>query len=216
MATRRGVPNGRAVKSTTITYNGRHFILGTKGYYESTYKHDRRKLHQVVWEDHNGPIPSGFDVHHKNEIKADNRIENLECITKTEHHRDRHAAKLARAIAAAPAWHASPAGIEWHRQNAIANGLGNRPMVRRKCDQCGTEYETKGVTVRFCSNACKTKSRMLSGIDDVIAKCVICGIEYTHNKYQKKSTCTKKCAAAWRRQGGKHGADGKSIRAQNQ
>jgi hypothetical protein len=41
--------------------------------------------HRYIWEQHNGKIPEGFMVHHKNEDKQDNRIENLECISKKEH-----------------------------------------------------------------------------------------------------------------------------------
>jgi len=34
--------------------------------------------HRAVWIDHYGPIPEGAVVHHKNDKKDDNRIENLE------------------------------------------------------------------------------------------------------------------------------------------
>lgn len=37
--------------------------------------------HRWVWEQHNGPIPNGYVIHHINSNKLDNRIENLSCIT---------------------------------------------------------------------------------------------------------------------------------------
>jgi len=43
------------------------------------------KEHRYVWEKHFGKIPKGYIIHHKNENKEDNRIENLECITKKVH-----------------------------------------------------------------------------------------------------------------------------------
>lgn len=43
--------------------------------------------HRIVWEKHNGPVPDGFFVHHINEIKSDNRIENLQLVTALEHKR---------------------------------------------------------------------------------------------------------------------------------
>ena len=46
-----------------------------------------RMEHNIVWEQHNGPIPTGFQVHHINHIKNDNRIENLELLTPLEHKR---------------------------------------------------------------------------------------------------------------------------------
>ena len=43
--------------------------------------------HVLVWEAHYGPVPTGFEVHHKNEDKLDNRIENLQLVTRLEHKR---------------------------------------------------------------------------------------------------------------------------------
>jgi hypothetical protein len=44
--------------------------------------------HDVVWEQHNGPIPPGFDVHHKDENKLHNAIGNLELMSKLAHKRE--------------------------------------------------------------------------------------------------------------------------------
>ena len=44
-------------------------------------------LHREVWEQHYGPIPTGYVVHHINEDHLDNRIENLKLLTRSEHTR---------------------------------------------------------------------------------------------------------------------------------
>jgi hypothetical protein len=65
-------------------YNGLKFSLRNTGYYSLTT--DKRCLmHRYVWENINGKIPFGFDIHHINNDKSDNRIENLECLPKSEH-----------------------------------------------------------------------------------------------------------------------------------
>lgn len=47
----------------------------------------QRFEHVLVWEAHHGPVPEGFEVHHKNENKLDNRIENLQLVTRLDHKR---------------------------------------------------------------------------------------------------------------------------------
>lgn len=41
-------------------------------------------VHLLVWEAFNGPIPKGMEVNHINEIRWDNRIDNLNLLTRKE------------------------------------------------------------------------------------------------------------------------------------
>lgn len=43
--------------------------------------------HVLIWESHFGPVPKGMELHHVNRDKLDNRIENLQCVTRLEHKR---------------------------------------------------------------------------------------------------------------------------------
>jgi len=67
-------------------FDGKKFTLRNNGYYGLTTD-DRILMHRYVYEFYNGRIPNGYDIHHKNELKHDNRIENLECLPKSEHTR---------------------------------------------------------------------------------------------------------------------------------
>jgi hypothetical protein len=67
-------------------YDGKKFTLRNTGYYCLT-TNDRILMHRYVWQKEKGKIPKGWDIHHINEDKTDNRIENLECLSKPEHTR---------------------------------------------------------------------------------------------------------------------------------
>lgn len=43
------------------------------------------KLHRLVYVMHNGPIPEGYQIHHKDGNKRNNRAENLECVSALKH-----------------------------------------------------------------------------------------------------------------------------------
>ena len=65
-------------------YDGHKFTLRGHGYYEKTTG-NRELMHRYVYEKEKGLIPKGFDIHHRNRDKSDNRIENLELIEHAEH-----------------------------------------------------------------------------------------------------------------------------------
>lgn len=43
--------------------------------------------HCIVWEKHNGKIPLGMQIHHRDEDKTNNNIDNLQLVTPLEHKR---------------------------------------------------------------------------------------------------------------------------------
>lgn len=57
------------------------------GYIRIKYDGKLVMMHRLVWQVANGAIPNGMEVHHKNGVKSDNRIENLELLDRQTHRR---------------------------------------------------------------------------------------------------------------------------------
>lgn len=58
------------------------------GYRRVTQKDRRQRFeHVLIWEQHHGPVPPGMELHHVNGDKLDNRIENLQLVSRLEHKR---------------------------------------------------------------------------------------------------------------------------------
>lgn len=196
-------------------FNGYKFRKDFKtGYYLSTKKTDCGKcerLHRYVWRYYNGEIPEGYHIHHLDENKSNNDIENLVCITERAH-KQLHGFEKAereydwmiqnlntRARPKASEWHGSKEGIEWHKQQYQATREMLHAKIERVCEYCGRKYitEDKGRN-RFCSNNCKSAARRESRVDDETRKCVVCGKEFRTNKYSKAKVCSRRCRGLFR------------------
>lgn len=76
----------RPAELPSIHFHGRKYTMRNTGYYGAT-EGDRGLLHRHMWEAANGPIPDGYDIHHLDECKTHNALENFECLPKAEHTR---------------------------------------------------------------------------------------------------------------------------------
>lgn len=180
-------------KIYTLYKNERYYSRGTK------------RLHRIKWEYYNGEIPEGFHIHHINRITTDNRIENLELISKSEHLSEHGKERVKnnpewfnkfheKGIKKAKEWHKSDEGRTWHKKHAEDFSFGNQTYGEADCECCGEEFNRKNISQRFCSNKCKSKWRRDSGVDDEQRICEHCGKEFTTNKYTKNRFCGKKCS----------------------
>lgn len=199
----------------TAYFDGIKFRRDAKtGYYlagKPTYSGKRERLHVYVWRYFNGPVKDGYHVHHKDESKDNNDIENLTCIRGKTHmnyhilkyaanHREEMAENLAKNVRPkASEWHRSETGRQWHAEQAKKNAesMQEKEFV---CENCGKHFWKKPLGKnKFCCNACKTAARNKSGVDDETRICFCCGKPFRANKYANKQFCSRECRIAFRR-----------------
>ncbi len=125
---------GNAVKKLRNTFMQSHrrrkpslnkktgYILITPG-----YKNKNTLEHRYVWEKEYGPIPKGFDIHHINGIRTDNRLENLEIVSHAMH-TSRH--KIGKDPHPLLTW-------AKHFDRCVVCGTNDRPhKTHGRCDRC--------------------------------------------------------------------------------
>ena len=67
-----------------VAYGGKSYSLGSTGYMRCTTG-ARELLHRLIWADINGPIPDGYDIHHRDHNKLNNDPANLQLLSKSDH-----------------------------------------------------------------------------------------------------------------------------------
>lgn len=67
-----------------MIYEGRNVYMN--GLYPAVFINGHNMhIHRLEWEKHNGPIPNGFIIHHKDGNKLNWNIDNLEMLSRAEH-----------------------------------------------------------------------------------------------------------------------------------
>jgi hypothetical protein len=147
--------------------DGVRFYFKPEGYYKADHgKYGGITMHRYVWQKHNGDIPAGMHVHHIDGDKSNNRIENLEMLTASDHSKhhgstnkwvgsEANKRQILAAGELAKTWHSSPAGLAWHSENG-KKAWESRTKTTKQCVECGKEYETYYPTrSKFCHQNCK-------------------------------------------------------------
>lgn len=154
------------ISATAQKFDGvTYYLCGTY------FQRKGRRLHRAVWEYHNGAIPAGYHVHHKDGDRSNNDISNLALLEGSEHlsehmrrpqRRAESAACIGPAREAARAWHGSDAGRAYHSQLGLEN-WEKRKVQTYVCSFCGKEFQTKFVysqgSNHFCGPNCKAAFR---------------------------------------------------------
>lgn len=164
-------------------FNGVTYNRNGGGY----FVHNGQPLHRDVWEYHFGKIPKGYDIHHRDENKANNDISNLQMLTRKEH-RQLHT-----------------------RLNA------DKPKTPKTfvCQQCGATFQSTANVAHYCPDCHKEREREKRRANYAAKRaakrvvkpfrprrfrtCVICGkpFEVKQNpnlaNAHVRKTCSKEC-----------------------
>lgn len=188
------------------THFGKKFYLDIHTGYWISSNCPKIRAHRWVWINKHGKIPNGYHIHHKDNDKSNNSIDNLELIEgsihlslhgKEDKNRKRAAAWCEVIRPLTKAWHASEIGHNWHSKHAKETFTRKNPTFN-SCEVCKKEFTIDSIDFhrsKFCSNACKSKYRRDNGLDDIQKECLKCKNFFKSNKYAKRKFCSKSCGS---------------------
>jgi hypothetical protein len=128
------------------------------------FQRSGRRLHVAVWEAANGPVPQGHAVHHRDHVKVNNALANLELLARSAHvaHHNRTitpAQRAARRLNARAASEGNARLTREERSMAGKAGWETRTTTTVHCTVCGCEVETWTPTrTKFCGGTCKARA----------------------------------------------------------
>ena len=127
-------------------------------------------IQRAIWSYYYGEIPDGYSIHHVDEDKNNNAIDNLQCLSNEEH-----------------------AHMHYSKGKPVAENI-KRIFT---CQVCGKEYEAVDVGLnRYCSVECRDKARATRRYEKRV--CAICGKIFLTYRDRKAKTCSAACAAKLR------------------
>jgi hypothetical protein len=149
-----------------MEYEGKKYYISKQGYWTRDEGRGRKRvtilLHRVVWEKHNGKIPKGFHIHHKDENRLNNEIDNLECLPQPIHaslHRKEEwvQGSLSYLVKGQKEWLKTDQG-KLQKSESVRSGWKNRKSITKSCLRCGVGFETKIPQRKWCSKSCQFKN----------------------------------------------------------
>lgn len=172
-------------------------------YFSGRWHGKKTHLHRVIYLEEVGPIPDGFEVHHRDEDPLNNAVSNLELLTGTEHRKRHHAERLRSYVC-------RKCGVEFQSraaQGAVYCSQKCRNAIRTvhgkvrtlMCIRCGLDFTTTQTCQRFCSRECAKGAYWEENRRRPVT-CAVCSKPFLSNK-AKQVCCSVSCGLthSWRR-----------------
>ena len=152
-------PHVEIVDDKRIIFNNMKFRKIKNGKYKTD-----EFLHRCLYQYFVGEIPAGFEIHHIDNNPENNSLENLLCLTKSEHTR-------------------------LHFESST----GRFSKAEMTCQMCGKTFQKRyNGHNRFCSDKCKNKARHIE--DREVRICAYCGNPFETEHSSKVTHCSVSCA----------------------
>lgn len=153
-------------------------------------------IHRDVWQYYHGDIPDEYQIHHVDENKANNAVENLQCLTKQEHrrlhnkqplHEERVCKTCGKIFIVQKAC----------QQRALYCSEKCQSKVKKICSLCGKEFLTTSYKPAEHCRSCTTKlmweNRRAQGLSRQ-KRCPICGKSFVVKPgHEKTQCCSRSC-----------------------
>lgn len=172
-------------------FNGVTYTKDCNGHYRVT-----ANVHRDIWEYYNGEIPDGYHIHHVDEDKNNNAVENLQCLSKSEHQAlhmqtsDRHEKRKRLFIC-------QHCGREYVGYESGNNAFCSKQcrdessLETRTCTVCGKSFKARRwEKTKYCSPQCASQARR----KDKTKICVGCGKTFNARRhFGAQKYCSFEC-----------------------
>ena len=170
--------------------NGIVFHKDTNGHFTNSFS-----IHRAVWIYHNGEIPSGYHIHHVDNNKANNAIDNLQCLTKEEHraiHNNQLPLNNLVCEVCGKEFVSYSVNARFCSKKCMRKSNYKKNFKEHICAYCGKTFRSEKTSRKFCSKSCSAKSQ--SEGYRIKKICPVCGKEFETYKNYETKTCSYSCA----------------------
>jgi hypothetical protein len=198
---------------------------GRKNYFYTD--NGKKSLHRAIWSFHNGLIPKGHHIHHKDGNHLNNKIENLECLTPKEHFQAH--SRLAKEdptkdiFITRRKWQKSKDGLDHHSKLAKSTWENHSP-IEINCEKCDIKIikrhlgQIKNKLCRRCQRLIRNplhprlkKEQVVKIIYPITVQCKVCGSDCLQKSKRVKEYCSFNCKAQGRRLQGSDNVERKCL-----